>query len=483
MVGMSDVLRLVDFSSYQGVFGSSSGSGSQGSPASGRGEALSIDDAAVLLTALVLGEDIVYDQWKLTKGGDRDHIGKLNGRIRRQATLLGRQATLISTVQSDLVNGQDELSLGSWFSPESTTRSQSHCTRVLLSTAEERWRQDRELFQIVGFTSGPDDRYTYSYTSILRLGLTAGDTPDAPHNHLGTRGLSTSPSALPTSSKARATKEHARSSGVLAEALRPARESRLGRRPSIYVINPDTILVSFFRESEDDTTFFVCITKSPEITEKISPTRDLRTSPTTWPLYKYHQVSSFVFTHSFLHTLAHSYICSRFLSRAAGLSIGGASSDTLPAPSDECSLVAGIRTYSPVPDARRDRGPRRGDSSSAELFGYINIITFCFKYLVIVDLITTSKSYRVIQMEHLTWLKSQDMSGMLKSKRKANLDNVAKGILYKTLDKNIFSEIKMCTTAMDIWEKFDSGETMAEFDPLFNIIMIKIAALVKGVHQ
>lgn len=38
-------------------------------------------------------------------------------------------------------------------------------------------------------------------------------------------------------------------------------------------------------------------------------------------------------------------------------------------------------------------------------------------------------------------------------KKKANLDNVAKDILYKTLDKNTFSKIKMCSTAKEIWEK------------------------------
>ncbi|XP_073304557.1 uncharacterized protein [Primulina huaijiensis] len=38
-------------------------------------------------------------------------------------------------------------------------------------------------------------------------------------------------------------------------------------------------------------------------------------------------------------------------------------------------------------------------------------------------------------------------------KRKANLDNVAKYILYKTLDKVTFSKIKMCRTVKEIWEK------------------------------
>ncbi|XP_073314764.1 uncharacterized protein [Primulina huaijiensis] len=38
-------------------------------------------------------------------------------------------------------------------------------------------------------------------------------------------------------------------------------------------------------------------------------------------------------------------------------------------------------------------------------------------------------------------------------KRKVNLDNVAKDILYKTLDKVTFSKIKMCRTAKEFWEK------------------------------
>ncbi|KZV39519.1 hypothetical protein F511_37260 [Dorcoceras hygrometricum] len=77
------------------------------------------------------------------------------------------------------------------------------------------------------------------------------------------------------------------------------------------------------------------------------------------------------FTHSC--TLLHTVIFALALARTSSdLSIGGASPDTLPAPSDECLVVADIRTYSPVPDTRRARGPRRGLSSSAELFGYIN---------------------------------------------------------------------------------------------------------------
>ncbi|XP_073120305.1 uncharacterized protein [Henckelia pumila] len=92
-------------------------------------------------------------------------------------------------------------------------------------------------------------------------------------------------------------------------------------------------------------------------------------------------------------------------------------------------------------------------------------------------------------------------------KRKANLDNVARDILYKTLDKNMFSKIKSCTTAKKIWEKltqlcegndqtkenklmvaiqnFDNikmkpRETMNEFDERFSSIMIELNALGKS---
>ncbi|KZV57187.1 hypothetical protein F511_13079 [Dorcoceras hygrometricum] len=60
-------------------------------------------------------------------------------------------------------------------------RSQYNITRIMIP------------FRITDVTSGPDLNRTYSYTSILRLGLTVGDTPDAPHDHLGTRGPSSSP--------------------------------------------------------------------------------------------------------------------------------------------------------------------------------------------------------------------------------------------------------------------------------------------------
>ncbi|XP_073154046.1 uncharacterized protein [Henckelia pumila] len=91
-------------------------------------------------------------------------------------------------------------------------------------------------------------------------------------------------------------------------------------------------------------------------------------------------------------------------------------------------------------------------------------------------------------------------------KKKANLDNFAKDILYKTLDKNTFSKIKTCKTGKEIWEKliqlceeneqtkesklsiatqrFDNikmkpGESMAEFDERVSSIVIELNALGK----
>ncbi|XP_073057192.1 uncharacterized protein [Primulina eburnea] len=91
-------------------------------------------------------------------------------------------------------------------------------------------------------------------------------------------------------------------------------------------------------------------------------------------------------------------------------------------------------------------------------------------------------------------------------KKKANLDNVAKDILYKTLDKNMFAKIKTCTTAKEICEKltqlcegndqikenkltvaiqkFDNakikpGETLAEFDERCSSIIIQLTSLGK----
>ncbi|KZV30033.1 hypothetical protein F511_19259 [Dorcoceras hygrometricum] len=91
-------------------------------------------------------------------------------------------------------------------------------------------------------------------------------------------------------------------------------------------------------------------------------------------------------------------------------------------------------------------------------------------------------------------------------KKKANLDNVARDILYKTLDKNMFSKIKTCTTAKEIWEKLiqicegndetkenkltvaqqkyesmkmKDGETMAKFDERFSAVVVELTSLGK----
>ncbi|KZV29017.1 hypothetical protein F511_43999 [Dorcoceras hygrometricum] len=91
-------------------------------------------------------------------------------------------------------------------------------------------------------------------------------------------------------------------------------------------------------------------------------------------------------------------------------------------------------------------------------------------------------------------------------KKKAILDNVARDILYKTLDKNMFSKIKTCATTKDIWEKAEhkyvgndetkenkltvaqqkyesmktkDGETMTEFDERFNAVVIELTSLGK----
>ncbi|XP_073041903.1 uncharacterized protein [Primulina eburnea] len=91
-------------------------------------------------------------------------------------------------------------------------------------------------------------------------------------------------------------------------------------------------------------------------------------------------------------------------------------------------------------------------------------------------------------------------------KKKSNLDNVAKDIFYKTLNKNTFIKIKMCSTAKDIWEKLiqicegneqtkenklcvamqkfenlkmKARETLNEFDELFRSLVNELEALGK----
>ncbi|KZV52528.1 hypothetical protein F511_31594 [Dorcoceras hygrometricum] len=98
------------------------------------------------------------------------------------------------------------------------------------------------------------------------------------------------------------------------------------------------------------------------------------------------------------------------------------------------------------------------------------------------------------------------MEYTLENKKKANLDNVEKYILYKTLDKNLFTKIKTCATAKEIWEKLTQlcegndetkenkmtvaqqkyesikmreGETLTEFDKRFSSVVIELSSLGK----
>ncbi|KZV21306.1 hypothetical protein F511_25628 [Dorcoceras hygrometricum] len=101
-------------------------------------------------------------------------------------------------------------------------------------------------------------------------------------------------------------------------------------------------------------------------------------------------------------------------------------------------------------------------------------------------------------MSRLEWM-SED-------KNKANLDNVTKDLLYKTLDNNMFSKIQTYVMAKEIWEKLiqiyegnketkenklivalqkfefmkmKSGETMTEFDERFSSVVIELTRLGK----
>ncbi|XP_073286764.1 uncharacterized protein [Primulina huaijiensis] len=68
-------------------------------------------------------------------------------------------------------------------------------------------------------------------------------------------------------------------------------------------------------------------------------------------------------------------------------------------------------------------------------------------------------------------------------KRKANLDNVAKDILYKTLDKNTFSKIKIYKKKLSVdVQKFDNikmkaGESISDFDERVSTIVNELNAL------
>ncbi|XP_047331570.1 uncharacterized protein LOC124935161 [Impatiens glandulifera] len=91
-------------------------------------------------------------------------------------------------------------------------------------------------------------------------------------------------------------------------------------------------------------------------------------------------------------------------------------------------------------------------------------------------------------------------------KKKNNLDNMVKDILYKTLDDNMFNKIQACTSAKEIWEKLTqlcegndktkenklkvstqkydsikirSREIMTDFEERFTSIIIELSTLGK----
>ncbi|KAL8536698.1 hypothetical protein ACS0TY_012042 [Phlomoides rotata] len=95
-------------------------------------------------------------------------------------------------------------------------------------------------------------------------------------------------------------------------------------------------------------------------------------------------------------------------------------------------------------------------------------------------------------------------------KRRNNLDNVAKNTIYHTLDKIVFSKIKQCKTAKEIWEKLEMmcegtdqikenklmiavqkfenfkmkpGETLEKFDSRFTKILNEMESLDKHYSQ
>ncbi|KZV16769.1 hypothetical protein F511_36215 [Dorcoceras hygrometricum] len=105
------------------------------------------------------------------------------------------------------------------------------------------------------------------------------------------------------------------------------------------------------------------------------------------------------------------------------------------------------------------------------------------------------------------WIEKPRLEWTSEDKKKANLDSVAKYILYKMLDNNMFSKIHTCTAAKEIWEKLTQicegneetkedkltvalqkfelikmmpEETMAEFDERFISYVIELSRLGKS---
>ena len=66
------------------------------------------------------------------------------------------------------------------------------------------------------------------------------------------------------------------------------------------------------------------------------------------------------------------------------------------------------------------------------------------KIVKVIQSTEESGESRAIEKPRIDWT--------AEDKRKANLDNVAKNILFQTLDKETFGQIKHCSSAKEIWE-------------------------------
>ncbi|KAL8456771.1 hypothetical protein ACS0TY_034860 [Phlomoides rotata] len=114
----------------------------------------------------------------------------------------------------------------------------------------------------------------------------------------------------------------------------------------------------------------------------------------------------------------------------------------------------------------------------------------------------TAETVQIIPKPKNEWIEED--------KRRNNLDNVAKNTIYHTLDKIVFSKIKQCKTAKEIWEKLEMmcegtdqikenklmiavqkfenfkmkpGETLEKFDSRFTEILNEMESLDKHYSQ
>ncbi|KZV23604.1 hypothetical protein F511_37589 [Dorcoceras hygrometricum] len=166
------------------------------------------------------------------------------------------------------------------------------------------------FFGIMNCTSGPDLKYECSYTSIIRLGLAAGDTPDATNNRLGTRGPSNSPKFPTCFTKIG---RHTRILSGSEDHVGPRRTPDdsdptcwriLPRYVFPYSENPRTIRLSLFTQQNPRRSRRG--SRTPEISAppyRLSPSINTRFAPS-------------FYTHSFLHTFAHSLYCARTFPRS-----------------------------------------------------------------------------------------------------------------------------------------------------------------------